>query len=55
MYKSFVSLGRYITKYFIIFVSMVNGIVYESLLSVINNHYLYLCSACPGPSAPTDS
>ena len=32
MYKSFVSLGRYIPKYFILFVAMVNGIV--SLISV---------------------
>ena len=28
MYKSFVSLGRYIPKYFIFFVAMVNGIVF---------------------------
>ena len=27
MYKSFVSLGRYTPKYFILFVAMVNGIV----------------------------
>ena len=32
MYKSFVSLGRYIPKYFILFVAMVNGIV--SLISL---------------------
>ena len=32
MYRSFVSLGRYIPKYFILFVAMVNGIV--SLLSL---------------------
>ena len=32
MYKSFVSLGRYIPKYFIVFVAMVNGIV--SLISL---------------------
>ena len=31
MYKSFVSLGRYSPKYFILFVAMVNGIV--SLIS----------------------
>ena len=31
MYKSFVSLGRYIPNYFILFVAMVNGIV--SLIS----------------------
>ena len=31
MYKSFVSLGRYTRKYFILFVAMVNGIV--SLIS----------------------
>ena len=34
MYKSFVSLGRYIPKYFILFVAMVNGIV--SLISKID-------------------
>ena len=33
MYKSFVSLGRYIPKYFILFVAMVNGIV--SLIALI--------------------
>ena len=32
MYKSFVSLGRYIPKYFILFVATVNGIV--SLISL---------------------
>ena len=32
MYKSFVSLGRYIPKYLILFVAMVNGIV--SLISL---------------------
>ena len=32
MYKSFVSLGRYIPKYFILFVVMVNGTV--SLISL---------------------
>ena len=32
MYKSFVSSGRYIPKYFILFVAMVNGIV--SLISL---------------------
>ena len=32
MYRSFVSLGRYTPKYFILFVAMVNGIV--SLISV---------------------
>ena len=31
MYRSFVSLGRYIPKYFILFAAMVNGIV--SLIS----------------------
>ena len=31
MYRSFVSLGRYTPKYFILFVAMVNGIV--SLIS----------------------
>ena len=34
MYKSFVSLGRYIPKYFILFVAMVNGIVSLISLSV---------------------
>ena len=33
MYKSFVSLGRYIPKYFILFVAIVNGIV--SLIALI--------------------
>ena len=32
MYRSFVSLGRYIPKYFILFVAMVNGII--SLISL---------------------
>ena len=32
MYRSFVSLGRYTPKYFILFVEMVNGIV--SLISL---------------------
>ena len=32
MYRSFVSLGRYTPKYFILFVAMVNGIV--SLISL---------------------
>ena len=36
MYKSFVSLGRYITKYFILFVAMVNGIVSLISLSVFS-------------------
>ena len=36
MYKSFVSLGRYIPKYFILFVAMVNGIVYLISLSVFS-------------------
>ena len=34
MYKSFVSLGKYIPKYFILFVAMVNGIVSLISLSV---------------------
>ena len=34
MYKSFVSLCRYIPKYFILFVAMVNGIVSLISLSV---------------------
>ena len=37
MYKSFVSLGRYIPKYFILFVAMVNGIV--SFESAFNSGY----------------
>ena len=36
MYKSFVSLGRYISKYFILFVAMVNGIVSLISLSVFS-------------------
>ena len=36
MYKSFVSLGRYIHKYFILFVAMVNGIVSLISLSVFS-------------------
>ena len=36
MYKSFVSLGRYIPKYFILFVAMVNGIVSLISLSVLS-------------------
>ena len=36
MYKSFVSLGRYIPKYFILFVAMVNGIVFLISLSVFS-------------------
>ena len=36
MYKSFVSLGRYILKYFILFVAMVNGIVSLISLSVFS-------------------
>ena len=36
MYKSFVSLGRFIPKYFILFIAMVNGIVYLISLSVIS-------------------
>ena len=36
MYKSFVSLGRYIPKYFILFVAMVNGIVSLTSLSVFS-------------------
>ena len=34
MYRSFVSLGRFIPKYFILFVAMVNGIVSLISLSV---------------------
>ena len=36
MYMSFVSLGRYIPKYFILFVAMVNGIVSLISLSVFS-------------------
>ena len=36
MYKSFVSLGRYILKYFILFVAVVNGIVSLISLSVFS-------------------
>ena len=36
MYRSFVSLGRYTPKYFILFVAMVNGIVYLISLSVFS-------------------
>ena len=36
MYRSFVSLGRYTVKYFILFVVMVNGIVSLISLSVFS-------------------
>ena len=36
MYRSFVSLGRYILKYFILFVAMVSGIVSLISLSVFS-------------------
>ena len=36
MYRSFVSLGRFIPKYFILFVAMVNGIVSLISLSVFS-------------------
>ena len=36
MYRSFVSLGRYTPKYFILFVGMVNGIVSLISLSVFS-------------------
>ena len=36
MYKSFISLGRYTPKYFILFVTMVNGIVSLISLSVFS-------------------
>ena len=36
MYRSLVSLGRYIPKYFIIFVAMVNGIVSLISLSIFS-------------------
>ena len=36
MYKSFVSLGRFIPKYFILFVAIVNGIISLFSLSVFS-------------------
>ena len=36
MYRSFVSLGRYTPKYFILFVAMVNSIVFLISLSVFS-------------------
>ena len=36
MYRSFVSLGRFIPKYFILFIAMVNGIVSLISLSVFS-------------------
>ena len=36
MYRSFVSLGRYTSKYFVLFVAMVNGIVSLISLSVFS-------------------
>ena len=36
MYRSYVSLGRYTPKYFILFVAMVNGIVSLVSLSVFS-------------------
>ena len=36
MYRSFVSLGRYTPKYIILFVAMVNGIVFLISLSVFS-------------------
>ena len=36
MYRSFVSLGRYTPKYFILFVAMVNGIVSLISLSIFS-------------------
>ena len=36
MYRSFVSLGRYTPKYFILFVAMVNGVVSLISLSVFS-------------------
>ena len=36
MYSSFLSLGRYVPKYFILFVAMVNGIVSLISLSVFS-------------------
>ena len=36
IYRSFVSLGRFIPKYFILFVAMVNGIVSLISLSVFS-------------------
>ena len=36
IHRSFVSLGRYIPKYFIFFIAMVNGIVFLIFLSVFS-------------------
>ena len=36
MYRSFVSLGRYTPKYFILFVAVVNGIISLISLSVFS-------------------
>ena len=36
LYRSFVSLGRFIPKYFILFITMVNGIVSLISLSVFS-------------------
>ena len=36
MHRSFVSLGRFIPKYFILFIAMVNGIVSLIFLSVLS-------------------
>ena len=43
LYRPFVSLGRYIPKYFILFVAMVNGIV--SLISLSSFSLLVYCNA----------
>ena len=39
MYSSFLSLGKFIPRYFILFVAMVNGI--DSLISILIFHCLY--------------
>ena len=36
MYRSFISLGRYTPKYFILFVAMVNGVVFLISLYVFS-------------------
>ena len=43
MYKSFVSLGRYIPKYFILFVAMVNGIEFPDFYILCPHTLLNHC------------